>query len=271
MRPRKSALAALLLVAAMALAIALTNVARQDRDQRETTARAAAIRGVVDTTGGGGWLLTFDGQRSRPLAELDPRWRPIFGRLLVDGSLGAVVGDPDGGWQRDGGDDYAFRPADSTMSDAHIVVDGWWDGRGSIGAQGAVQAAPPHRLYEATLWRGKLAIIYFSGPRPDQYEVLAESSQGAPGPGWFRIFFCMARRQQAWLLHAVLQDANGGRRIAEVSARDSRLPPGGQGIGILGPGGRQGSRITGIAVSHGLAGRRSLEGLAGCQGPSTAL
>lgn len=271
MRRRRNALAALLIVAVVALAVALTNVARQERDRRESAARAAAIRGVIDTSGGGGWLLTFDGQRSRPLAELDSRWRPIFGRLLVDGSLGAVVGDPDGGWQRDGGDDYAFRPGDSTMTDERIVLDGWWDGQGSIGAQGAVQAAPPHRLYEATLWRGKLAIIYFSGPRPDQYEVLAESSQGVSGPGRYRIFFCMSRRQQAWLLHAVLQDANGSRRIAEVSARDSRLPPGGQGIGILGPGGRRGSRITGIAVSHGLAGSPTTEGLAGCHGPSTAL
>ena len=216
------------------------------REVRTRAERVAAILAVIDTSKGPGWVETFQSPQTRSLSDHDRRWRPIFGQLLVDPRRGAM-GDPEGGWERDGGDDYAFRAVDVPGGSVEIVVDGWWDGDGSIGVQGAVQASPPHQLYEAALWRGRLALIYFSGPAPDQFETLAESSEWPVGAGYYRIAFRMEKSGSRWLLRArLLNPAAGYAILAEATASDDRLPGGGQGIGILGGGAS--SFISGIAV-----------------------
>lgn len=242
-------LSAVGLVVMAALALAVNLRWRTSRDAKGRAARAAAILRVVDTTSEGGWVETFTTPQSQPLAGYDPRWRPIFGRIIVDKRLGAAIGDPEGGWQRDGGDDYAFRATDAPTGSVQIVMDGWWDGVGSIGTQGAVQADPPHRLYEATLWRGKLTLVYFVGPRPDQFEILTESPPLPVKKGFYRLVLCMDRSAEGWKLSASLRDpARDYTVVGHVSATDSRLGLGGQGIGILGGGGTRSSYITGIAV-----------------------
>src|SRR5688500_5713784 len=101
------------LSAALIVAAAVADIRwKSEKDARARAAWSDAIRTVVDTTREPGWVETFDAARAQPLAEYDARWRPLFGRLLVDSRLAAVIGDPEGGWQRDGGDDYAFRAAD---------------------------------------------------------------------------------------------------------------------------------------------------------------
>ena len=209
----------------------------------------AAIRATFDPARDSGWIETFETDRTVPLGEHDPRWRPLFGRLLVDRRLAAAVGDPEGGWERDGGDDYAFRVAQVPAGSVEITVDGWWDGMGSFGAQGAVQPDPPHRLYEAAVWRGRLSLIHFIGPGPDKYEVLAESPPLGIGAGFYRLTFCMDRSVVGWQLRALLGDPSRENAIiAHVAARDGRLGAGGQGIGLLGGGGGRHSYITGISV-----------------------
>jgi hypothetical protein len=231
---------------------------------------AASIRSVVDPTDTSAWVETFDAPRSQPLEQYDSRWQGIFGRVLVEERLGAAIGDPDGGWQRDGGDDYAFRPGSQESSAVRIVVDGWWDGQGSIGALGAVQANPPHRFYEATLWRGRLALNYFVGPRPEHFEVLAESAGPPLGSGFYRLVFCLHRSDGGWRLSATLQDPVAGYRVVrQASVIDARLGNGSQGIGLLGSGGQRGSRITGMVVSSRIA-PHVPSTLAGCgDGPTT--
>jgi hypothetical protein len=242
-------------VAGVALVlVATTALARWKfgRDAQLRAQQADAIRAVVDTTREAGWVETFDAARSQSLSGYDSRWRPIFGRLLVDRQLGAAIGDPEGGWERDGGDDYSFRSDTAALSSVEIVVDGWWDGQGSIGAEGAVQSQPPHQLYEATLWRGRLALIYFAGPTPDRFEILAESREPAVEKGFYRLTLAMERGPDGWHLRARLLDpAHQYRVLGEATASDTRLPPGAQGIGILGGGGRRSSYITGIAVRNG--------------------
>jgi hypothetical protein len=239
-------------LAAAALAAAIGFVLlrwKSSRDESVRAALSAAIRNVVDPTREKGWVETFDLPRSQPLSEYDPRWVPLFGRLLVDARLGAVIGDPEGGWERDGGDDYAFRTTDLPVGNVEVVVDGWWDGKGSLGIQGAVQPEPPHRLYEATLWRGRLTLIYFVGPGPDQFEILAESPEPPVRKGHYRIVLRMERESDSWALRARLLDPTRLYAvIAQAVASDSRLPDGGYGIGLLGGGGPKSSHITGIAI-----------------------
>lgn len=214
--------------------------------ERAAGERVAAFRSVLDTTAAGGWMQAFDETEAAFLTERDPRWQRLFGALRFDPRRRALVGDPAGGWDVDRGDDYAFR-LDRPMGPAELVIDGWWDGEGAIGVQGAVQADAPHRLYEATLWRGRLGIIYFEGPEPSDFEYLAESDNEPVRKGSYRLVFRMEREESDWRLTATLQDPRDGHRtIAEVTARDARLGPGGQGVGILGGGAS--SYITGIAV-----------------------
>ena len=218
--------------------------------ERARTHATAAIRAVIDTTRDDGWVETFEGDRAMPLSELDRRWRPLFGQVLTDPRRGAV-GDPQGGWQRDGGDDYVFRVTDTPTGDVVIVADGWWDGIGSLGVQGMVQAEPPHRLYEAAIWRGKLALVYFIGPGPDQYEILAESADLKLGSGNYRLVLCIRRAEAAWQLKASVREPGADFRVlATVSASDGRLGKGGQGIGMLGGGGPQSSFFRGLAVRN---------------------
>ena len=194
-------------------------------------------------------METFDSDRLRPLSEHDPRWQPLFGRVLVHPALEAAVGDPERGWLQDGGDDYAFRVEDIPLGSVEIVADGWWDGHGSFGALGAVQNTPPHRLYEAALWRGRLALIYFAGPGPADFELLAESRGSAVRRGFYRLVFCLDRRDAGWDLRAALQDPRRAyASVARAAALDDHLGPGGQGIGMLGGGGDRGPHITSIAV-----------------------
>lgn len=202
-----------------------------------------AIRAVVVEGRDRGWVEAFDARRRQPLAAHDPRWKPIFGQLLIQPRQGAI-GDPDGGWQRDGGDDYAFR--DSVLEgNVEIVVDGWWDGQGSIGALAMVQSAPPHRLYEAALFRGRLTLFYFIGPAPDQYVILGASPEPPVGSGHYRIVLRLQRTADQWRIAGRLLDpARQYAPVAEVIATDGRLTSGGPGIGILGGT----SFITGMAV-----------------------
>lgn len=251
----------------LGVVIALVTAAQAWRNGRASARRAeaaASIRSVVDPTDSSAWVETFDATRSLPLDQYASGWQDIFGRVLVDKRLGAAIGDPDGGWQRDGGDDYAFRPDSLESSAVRIVIDGWWDGQGSIGALGAVQPNPPHRFYEATLWRGRLALNYFIGPRPEHFEVLAESAGPLHGAGFYRLVFCLERSDAGWRLSATLQDPVAGYRVVgQVSVMDARLGNGGQGIGLLGGGGTSGSHITGMAVSSRLA-THVPTALAGC-------
>ncbi|HYC51576.1 MAG TPA: hypothetical protein VEB19_10755 [Gemmatimonadaceae bacterium] len=223
---------------------------REARDQAARHHWNAAIRATFDPSRDLGWIETFETTRTMPLAEYDPRWQPLFGRLLVDRRLSAVIGDPEGGWQLDGGDDYAFRALDVPVGSVEMTVDGWWDGHGSIGAQIAVQRTPPHQLYEAALWRGRIALIHFIGPTPDRYEVLAESVDSTPlAAGFYRLQVCAELNASVWRLRAVLRDPLSGYRIIrQVSASDGRLPEGFQGIGLLGSGGPRASYVTGIVV-----------------------
>ena len=214
------------------------------RDARARAGWSSAITAVIDTTREAGWIETFEAPRSQPLTTFDPRWRPIFGNLQVNARLGAAIGDRN---PEDGGDDYAYRATNVPTGSVEIVVDGWWDGRGSIGAEGAVQADPPHRLYEAALWQGKLSLFYFHGPAPNQYEALAVSPELDVARGHYRIVLRMLRRDDAWELSATLRDPrNGYAVVGEVSATDNRLGDGAQGIGILGQ--APSCYVTGIAV-----------------------
>jgi hypothetical protein len=217
--------------------------------ERQAERWDAAIQSAFDTSRAPGWVETFRSSRPVPLSEYDARWQPLFGRLVVDPRLSAAVGDAEGGWQRDGGDDYAFRLRDTPRGSVEITVDGWWDGIGSIGVQGAVQDSAPHQLYEAALWRGTLSLVHFIGPAPDRFEVLAEAPGDTLGAGHYRIQFCLDRRDAEWAMVARLLDPDAGYAvIREVRARDGRLGEGGQGIGLLGGGGRRASYVTGMAV-----------------------
>jgi hypothetical protein len=237
----------LTLVIGAAVAVLLT--ARGMGAARARAARAESLRAVIDTTREPGWIDTFASARSQPLSEYDPRWRALFGRILVDGSRGAAFGDPEGGWEADGGDDYAFRTGAADTGDVEMVMDARWDGHGSVGVQGAVQEDAPHRLYEATLWRGRLALIYFIGPTPDRFEILAESRERPVPSGSYRLAFCLHREGTGRRLRAVLRDPDNPQRIhATVEALDRRLRGGLQGIGMLGGGGLRGSHVTGVAV-----------------------
>lgn len=230
----------------LALTIMLM-VWKSARDARARDAWSAAISAVVDTTREDGWIETFQTPHTQPLSTFDPRWRHIFGNLIVDSRRAAAIGDPEGGWQRDRGDDYAFRASDIFPGSVNIVMDGWWDGDGSIGVQGAVQLDPPHRLYEAALWRGKLLLLYFYGPRPVDFEILAESPSLDLSSGHYRIILEMDLADGVWRLSASLNDPSDGyAEIARVAAFDNRLDIGAQGIGILGGGAS--SYVTGIAV-----------------------
>ncbi|MGH7679480.1 MAG: hypothetical protein ACRENU_13500 [Gemmatimonadaceae bacterium] len=241
---RRSLVAGLLVAAVLALALWRWKSFSERNAHAE---RVAAIKSVV-AAGDVGWVEAFQASQRMPLTEHDARWQPLFGRLLVEPDVGAI-GDPEGGWERDGGDDYSFRFPDAPLSDAEIFLDGWWDGRGSIGAQIAVQREAPHRLYEATLWRGKLALIYFEGPTPDRFEVLAESPEPVVPRGYYRLAFCVMRENAKWSLRATLLDpSNNHAVLARASASDGRLGPGGYGIGVLGGGGPRSSHVTGIAV-----------------------
>jgi hypothetical protein len=253
---RSLAIIVLLLVVALGVALWRWRSAVEDRARRQWK---DAIRSVLDTTREPGWLETFEATGTMPLTEYDRRWRPLFGSLLVHGGLAAAIGDPQGGWQHDGGDDYAFRAADVPSGSVEMTVDGYWDGHGSVAGQVAVQLAPPHRLYEATLWRGGVALIYFVGPTPDKYVVLAESTDPMRlSRGFYRLQFCAERRDTSWHLRAIVRSPGTGYRILrQVSAIDSRLGDGVQGIGLLGGGGSNASYVTGVAV-------RSLQGRQGC-------
>jgi hypothetical protein len=261
MKPR-IAIGGFVLVLAGIAAFALQRRSASDAEARRRWKEA--IRTAFDPARDSGWVETFETTRSMPLGEYDPRWRPLFGRLLVDRGLAAAIGDPEGGWERDGGDDYAFRESDAPTGSIEMTVDGWWDGQGSIGAQVAVQRTPPHRLYEAALWRGRLALIHFIGPTPDRFEVIGQSADTAAlGAGFYRLVICAERTDSAWHLNAVLRDPAANYRILRrTSAVDARLPQGVQGIGLLGGGGRRGSYVTGIVV-------RSLQEMAGCGARTT--
>lgn len=214
--------------------------------ERAALERVAAFRSAMNASSVSGWVQTFDDADGAALTERDARWQPLFGTLRFDARRRALIGDPAGGWDVDRGDDYAFR-LDRPMASAELVVDGWWDGEGAIGVQGAVQANAPHRLYEATLWRGRLGLIYFEGPEPSDFEYLAESENEPVRKGHYRLVLRMEREDSVWQLTATLQDPRAGyRTIAQVTARDARLDAGGQGVGILGKGAS--SYITGIAV-----------------------
>ena len=232
-------------VAAAIIAALLYQRARLSRVQADRAGRSAAIRSVFDTTQARGWIETFESATTRPLVDYDPRWRRLFGNVLVDPR--GAIGDPEGGWERDGGDDYAWRATDTPTGSVEITLDGWWDGQGSIGVQAAVQPEPPHRLYEAALWRGRLALIYFTGPQPDSFEVLAESEPLPVRAGHYRLVLRADLDSAGWRLDArLLETARGLAQIARISASDQRLGPGTQGLGILGGGGS--SYLTGMAV-----------------------
>ena len=235
-------------------AVILAAVAIQRRDARRARLAArwdAAIHAVMSSPRDSGWVETFASTRSMPLSRYDGRWRDLFGRMLVERGTSAAIGDPEGGWQHDGGDDYAFRASDTPTGNVEITMDGWWDGIGSLGVQGAVQLQPPHRLYEAALWRGTLALVYFIGPTPDRYEVLAEAPGRTLTQGYYRLEFCLVQGESGWRLRARLRDALRDYAVVrELSATDNRLPGGVQGIGVLGGGGRRSSHITGMAVRY---------------------
>ena len=242
----KTVLALVVVAVVVGVAVAGLRV-RSGRQARTAAERSASMRAVLDTTGAAGWVETFEVEQETRLVDHDPRWQRLFGELVIDPRLQAAIGDGEGGWQRDKGDDYAFRLAGVPTGSVEIVMEGWWDGKGSIAVQGAVQADPPHRLYEATLWRGRMGLIYFDGPAPTDFEYLAESTGTTVGRGYYRIVFRMEKVGAMWHLRAILQDpADDYRTLAEVTATDDRLAEGGQGIGILG-GGRS-SYVTGIAV-----------------------
>lgn len=242
----KAVLALVLVVAVVGAVLAGFRV-RSARQMRTAADRSAAIRAVFDPTVAAGWVETFEADEEALLVDHDPRWQRLFGELVIDPHRQAAIGDEEGSWQRDKGDDYAYRVMEVPTGSVEIVMEGWWDGEGSIAVQGAVQAEPPHRLYEATLWRGRMGLIYFEGPAPTDFTYLAESTGPMVGRGFYRVVFRMERLDSMWHMHALLQDpAAGYRTLADVSASDSRLGEGGQGIGILG-GGRS-SYITGISV-----------------------
>ena len=223
--------------------------ARNARDARSRAARAAAIRSVFDPSRDSGWIETFETERTLPLSAYDRRWKNIFGNMLVNARLAAAIGDPEGGWIKDGGDDYAFRTTDVPSGSIEITLDGWFTGEGSLSAVGAAQAEAPHRFYEAALWRGRgrLSLIYFRGPAPDQFDVLAETPDLPVRRGYYRIVFRMLRTPDGWQLDARLLDPEKGYAVVgEVSATDNRLGDGGQGIGILSGGGT--THVTGLAV-----------------------
>jgi hypothetical protein len=239
---------AAILLAVVAAAAAGTWYWNSRRLERIRAPLAVPFDPGFDTADVQGWLETFPARTSVPLAEYDPRWRPIFGRLLVDGRLEAAAGDPEGGWLRDRGNDYAFR-SDGPRGSVEITAAIWWDGTGGIGVQGAVQPEPPHQFYEAVLWEGRLALIYFIGPGPDQYELLARSTQPPVGRGHYRIVYRLERSDGSWRMQALLQDATGqgeGEVLASAGATDDRLGEGAQGIGILSGGAS--SYISGVAV-----------------------
>lgn len=202
---------------------------------------------TVDSLSAGGWAETF----SRPLAsrvpliEYDSTWVPIFGRLEVDPELASAVANEG---SEDGGDDYAFRRIGAPMGDAELVVEGWWAGdwRG-LGAEAVVQPDPPHRLYEAALYKDALHLFYFFGPEPGDYETLAVTAlEPAPKPGFYRIVFRTRHDGERWTLEARLADARSGEELGRVEGEHDALPPTGyHGIGLLSTGN---ALVSGVAV-----------------------
>lgn len=225
---------AILVIVVVIAAIAL-RLSRRARDARARADGFAAISATIDILRDRAWIERFETERARPLVEHDRRWQRLFGNVLVDPRLGAV-GDPEGGWVLDGGDDYAFRLDDVPSGSIELVAHGWWNGDGAIGVQAAVQPAPPHRLYEATLWRQRLEILYFHGPEPDRFEVLAASPHLDIGPGHYLIRLHVEFDAGATLSASLAPLDEPDRPLARITARDDRLGPGGVGIGLLGGG-----------------------------------
>lgn len=194
----------------------------------------------------GGWAEVFRTpvDRAIPLPEYAAGWQRLFGALEVVPGL-RVAAATEG--NEDGGDDYAFYRRDPPLGSAEITMEGWWGGEWrSFAVQGVVQPDPPHRLYEAALWKGELSLFYFYGPRSADYESLGGVEVGELDPGFYRITFRTEHDGAAWHLDAALTALPDERVVARVEATDARLPGSGyQGIGLLS--GRR-SFVSGIAV-----------------------
>jgi hypothetical protein len=196
---------------------------------------------------GAGWVESFDTNVLQPLSTYDPRWVSLFGNVYVSPQTKAAVPDPNSSSSRD---DYSLRLSDSPTGSVEIVLDFYWDGRGAVGIEGAVQASPPHRLYEAALWQERIDILYFYGPGQGDYSTVAASrSNSRLVAGFYRTVFVMSRQAGQWSMTAKVQDpANGFAVIEQVSANDGRLGEGTQGIGIYSEG-RGGSYVTEMRVT----------------------
>jgi hypothetical protein len=204
-------------------------------------------RRTVDSLSAGGWAERFDGPLAGrvPLTEYDSTWVPIFGRLEVDPKLGAAVASSG---MEDDGDDYAFRLVGDPMSASELTVEGWWAGDWqSLGAEAVVQPEPPHRLYEAAFWKGRLDLLHFVGPGTGDYETLAGVELAErPGPGFYRIVFRTEHDGESWQLDARLVAVSSGEELASVEANHAGLPSTGyHGIGLLSAGR---ALVTGVAV-----------------------
>jgi len=195
----------------------------------------------------GGWVETFDTDTLQPLSTYDPRWVSLFGNVYVNPQREAAVPDPNASYARD---DYSLRLSDSPTGSVEIVLDFYWDGRGAVGIEGAVQPSPPHRLYEAALWQQRIDILYFYGPSEGNYSTVAQSrSNSRLVAGFYRTVFVMSRQGGQWVMTAKVEDpANGFAVIEQVSATDNRLGEGTQGIGIYSEG-RGGSYVTEMRVT----------------------
>lgn len=232
---RVAVLVGVLVVAPIVAAIAV-GAHRRARVAEARAAGAAAVAATIDTAVAAAWIEGFNVDRERPLTDYDARWHRLFGNVLLHPRMGAV-GDPEGGWVLDGGDDYAFRIDDVPAKDVELVAHAWWNGKGAVGVQAAVQADPPHRLYEATLWRRRLEILYFHGPEPDKFEILAASADLDVGAGHYLIRLRVTFDSAGAALRAQLAALDRpDQPLAIIEARDSRLGPGGVGIGLLGGG-----------------------------------
>jgi hypothetical protein len=214
----------------------------------ETDAGSTSATFTVTLEGGDeGWVDTFDTDVQQPLSSYDPRWASIFGTLYVGPGKEAVIPDPRVSYARD---DYSFRQSDTPTGSVEIVMDFYWDGRGAVGIEGAVQASPPHRLYEAAIWQQRIDLLYFYGPSEGNYLTIARSRTNARlTAGFFRMFYTLMRQGSEWSLNAqALDPANNYSIIEQVSATDSRLGEGTQGIGIYSEG-AGGSYVTEMRVT----------------------
>jgi hypothetical protein len=195
-------------------------------------AEGALLGSGGGTTSGLGWVETFDADVTQALVDYDPRWTTLLGSLTVGSTPGEAVPDPG---NRGADDDYAFRASDAPTGSVQITLDYYWDGRGAVGALGAVRATYPHLFYEATVWNNELEILYIYGPNGGDWRSIVSSGvKPRLTGGSYRTVFTMDLEGGAWVMNAQVQDpTNNYEVVAQVSVTDDRLGPGTQGAGIF--------------------------------------